>query len=177
MTTALEATSRACWPIDRWPVEDQRLWAKRINDDLPFEARVAIAQCTSSELITVVTGEDVSDRSARVPYKEQSAGLHHGASILLAQLRLIHEPIRDVLTEKSADPGGLEPNYVRLTLIRALAAAAPTIIGKAATGTARGRFQLFVAAVFRSLEIDTDGIEKAIEHTLYPKPSRPKTRK
>lgn len=28
MTPVSGATSRACWPIEKWPVEDQRMWAK-----------------------------------------------------------------------------------------------------------------------------------------------------
>lgn len=71
----------------------------------------------------------------------------------------------------------MEPNHVRVVLIRALAAAAPDIIGRRATGTAKGKFGKLIDAVFRALNIKTDGLEKAIESTLYPKPSRPKTRK
>lgn len=148
-----------------------------INDDLPFHAREAIAWCASSQLISAITGEEVSRRGTRIAHKEQSIGLHHGARIFAAQLRLIREPIQNVLAEKSADPGGLEPSHARVMLIRALAAAAPAIIGNRATGTAGGDFERLVAAVFRAVGINADDAGKAIERILYPKPSRPKVRK
>lgn len=37
MTKPLEATSRACWPIEQWPGEDQRLWAKAFVPQSLFE--------------------------------------------------------------------------------------------------------------------------------------------
>ncbi len=145
-----------------------------VNDDLPFDAREAIAWAACSELISVVTGEVVSEAGVRIPHKEKSAGLRHGARILVAQLQLIREPIQEVLSEESSDPGGLEPNHVRVMLIRALAAAAPDILGAPATGTAGGDFARLVDAVFRGLEINTDGLEKAIERILYRKSVPPK---
>ncbi|MEI7600281.1 MAG: hypothetical protein WCJ41_13295 [Aestuariivirga sp.] len=149
---------------------------ERINDDLPFEARDAIVQCASSELITVVTEEVVSNRGARVLHKEQSAGFRHGASILLEQLRLIRHPIRNVLSEKSADPGGPEANHVQVVLIRALANAAPDIIGRRATATVRGKFEKLVGALFDALDIETPDLRKTIERNLHKKPPTRKTR-
>ena len=149
----------------------------RINEDLPFDAREAIAWCASSQLIAEVTKEKITRAKLRLSHKEKAVGLNHGARLLAAQLTLIRDPIRKVLAEKSTDPGGLEPNYVRIVLIRALAAAAPDIIGRRATGTAKGKFGMLVGAVFRGLNVKTDGIERAIESALYRKPSRPKSRK
>lgn len=40
----------------------------RINEDLPFDARGAIAWCASSQLIMDATGEEVSHAGLRVPY-------------------------------------------------------------------------------------------------------------
>ena len=148
-----------------------------INEDLPFDAREAIAWCASSQLIAAVTGEMVSDAGARVPDREQSAGLQHGAQILAAQLRLVRAPIVSVLAEESTDVGGPEPDHTRLSLVRNLADAAPGIIGTAATGTAGGKFTKLVDAVCRALNVSTDGLEKVIEHVLYRKPSVPKARK
>ncbi len=37
MTATFGATSRACWPIERWPVEDQQLWAKACAPQSLFE--------------------------------------------------------------------------------------------------------------------------------------------
>ena len=37
MTAALAATSRTCWPIEQWPVEDQQLWAKTCAPQSLFE--------------------------------------------------------------------------------------------------------------------------------------------
>lgn len=37
MTAARAATSCACWPIEQWPVEDQRLWAKACAPQSLFE--------------------------------------------------------------------------------------------------------------------------------------------
>ena len=37
MTAARAATSRACWPIEQWPVEDQQLWAKACAPQSLFE--------------------------------------------------------------------------------------------------------------------------------------------
>ena len=37
MTETPSATSRACWPIEQWPVEDQRLWAKACTPQSLFE--------------------------------------------------------------------------------------------------------------------------------------------
>lgn len=143
----------------------------RINEDLPFDAREAIAWCASSQFITEVTKEKITHAKSRLSHKEQTVGLNHGARLLAAQLTLIRDPIRNVLAEKSTDPGGLEPNYVRIVLIRALAAAAPDIIGRRATGTAKGKFGMLVGAVFHQLNVKTGGIERAIESALYRKPS------
>ena len=150
---------------------------ERINEDLPFDAREAIAWCASSQLIAEVTKEKITRARSRLSHKEEVVGLNHGARLLAAQLTLIRDPIRKVLEEKSTDPGGLEPNYVRIVLIRALAAAAPDIIGRRATGTARGEFGMLVGAVFRALNVNTEGLEKVIEHVLYQKPSVPKAKK
>jgi len=148
-----------------------------INDDLPFETREAIAWCASSQLIAKVTGGMVSDAGVRVPDREKSAGLHHGARLLAAQLRLVRDPIVSVLAEESTDVGGPEPDHTRLSLVRNLADAAPGIIGNAATGTAGGKFTKLVDAVFRALKVNTEGLEKLIEHILYHKPSVPKSKK
>ena len=148
-----------------------------INEDLPFDAREAIAWCASSQLIAEVTKEKITRAKSRLSHKEQAVGLNHGARLLAAQLTLIRDPIRKVLEEKSTDPGGLEPNHVRTVLIRALAASAPDIIGRRATGTAKGKFGMLVGAVFRELNVETDGIERAIESALYRKPSLRKSRK
>lgn len=148
-----------------------------VNEDLPFDAREAIAWCASSQLITLVTGDILSDANSRVSEKEASAGLRHGARLLAAQLQLIREPIANVLAEESTDAGGLEPDHVRLRLIRSLAAAAPEIIGEAATGSAGGIFTKLVDAVFRGLNVNTEGLEKVIEHVLYRKPPVPKAKK
>lgn len=148
-----------------------------INEDLPFDTREAIAWCASSQLIAEVTGEMVSDAGARVTHIERSAGLNCGARILAAQLRLVRDPIVTVLAEESTDVGGPEPDHTRNSLVRNLADAAPAIIGNAATGTAGGNFTNLVDAVFRALNISTDGLEKVIEHVLYQKPSVPKARK
>ncbi|MEI7600280.1 tyrosine-type recombinase/integrase [Aestuariivirga sp.] len=37
MTSAPSTTSRACWPIEQWPVEDQRLWARACVPQSLFE--------------------------------------------------------------------------------------------------------------------------------------------
>ena len=37
MTSAPSAPSRACWPIEQWPVEDQRLWVKACAPQSLFE--------------------------------------------------------------------------------------------------------------------------------------------
>lgn len=148
-----------------------------INEDLPFKAREAIAWCASSQLITELTGKKVSRRGIRIRHEEETVGLDHGARILAAQLRLIRDPMRTVLTEKSTDPGGFEPNHARVMLIRALAAAAPDIVGKRATGTAGGKFEKLVGKVFEELGIETRDLRKTIENALYRKPSRLKTRK
>lgn len=37
MTSELATSSRACWPIEKWPVEDQRLWAKACAPQSLFE--------------------------------------------------------------------------------------------------------------------------------------------
>ena len=138
-----------------------------MNENLPFECREAIAWCASAQLIAAVTGENVSEAGARVSHKEEAVGLHHGARILAEQLQLIREPIRAVLAEKSTDPGGPEPDHLRAFLIRALAKAAPLIIGQRATGTSKGKFPRLIAAVFAALEIDESGLEKAIERQLH----------
>jgi hypothetical protein len=148
-----------------------------INEDLPFDARVAIGWCMSSQLIEAVTGERVWVRGRRVPHKEEAVGLRHGARLLAAQLRLIRDSFLNVLAEKSSDAGGPEANHVQVTLIRALAASAPAIIGRRATGTANGKFEKLVGAVFETLDIETNDLRKAIERTLYRKSSRPKARK
>mgnify|MGYP006282015259 CR=1 FL=1 len=148
----------------------------RINDDLPFAARETIGWCTSSQLIEAVTGEGVSVRRRRVPHKEQSVGLHHGARLLAAQLRLIRDPIVSILSEKSTDTGGPEPNHVPVVLIRALAGAAPDIIGKRATATANGKFEQLVGAVFEALGIESADLRKTIERILYKKSSKRKAR-
>ena len=138
-----------------------------MNENLPFECREAIAWCASAQLIATVTGENVFEAGARVSHKEKAVGLRHGAEILAAQLRRIREPIQAVLAEKSTDPGGREPDHVRAVLIRALAEAAPLIIGQRATGTSKGKFPRLIAAVFVALEIDDTGLEKVIERQLY----------
>ena len=61
--------------------------------------------------------------------------------------------------------------------MRNLADVAPAIIGSAATGTAGGNFPKLVDAVFRALKVNTEGLEKVIEHVLYRKPSVPKASK
>lgn len=147
-----------------------------INEDLPFDAREAIAWCASSQLIAEATGEQVSYEGNRIAHKEKSVGLLHGAEIFAAQMRRIRVSIQIVLAEESTDPGGPEPNQPRRKLIRALADAAPAIIGRPATGTAGGTFEQLVAAVFRAVGLDNDDIGKAIERALYPKASRPKSR-
>lgn len=138
-----------------------------VNENLPFECREAIAWCASSQLIAAVTGDKLSDAGARESARQEVVGLHHGARILAAQLRLIRGPIQAVLAEKSTDPGGPEPNHLRAFLIRALAKAAPLIIGQEATGTADGKFHRLITAVFAALEIDDTGLEKVIERQLY----------
>lgn len=147
-----------------------------INEDLPFDAREAIAWGSSSQLILEVTGEEVSRRGIRIAHKEQSIGLHHGARLLAAHLRLIRDPISKCLSEKSADHGGMEPNYVQVVLIRSLADAAPEIIGRRATATANGKFEKLVGAVFGALGVETPDLRKAIERTLYLMPSRQRPR-
>lgn len=37
MTAVLAAISRACWPVEQWPVEDQQLWAKACAPQSLFE--------------------------------------------------------------------------------------------------------------------------------------------
>lgn len=37
MTSVFPATSRACWPIEQWPAEDRRLWAKACAPQSLFE--------------------------------------------------------------------------------------------------------------------------------------------
>ena len=148
-----------------------------INEDLPFDTREAIAWCASSQLIAKVIGGMVSDTGVRVPDREKSAGLNHGARLLAAQLRLVRDPIVSVLAEASTDVGGPEPHHTRISLVRNLADVAPAIIGSAATGTAGGNFPKLVDAVFRALKVNTEGLEKVIEHVLYRKPSVPKASK
>ncbi len=37
MTAAMAVTSRACWPVEQWPAEDQRLWSKACTPQSLFE--------------------------------------------------------------------------------------------------------------------------------------------
>jgi hypothetical protein len=147
-----------------------------MNDDLPFDAREAIGWCMSSQLIEIVSGEVVVVRRRRILHKAQSAGLRHGARLLAAQLRLIRDPVTKILSEKSTDTGGLEPNHVQVILIRALADASPDIIGRRATGTANGKFEKLVGAVFEALDIEAPDLRKAIERVLYKKTPTRKSR-
>lgn len=135
-----------------------------LNDCLPFEARETIGKGVSKEVAETISGRAV--HALRGDDAMRSVGLLHGAHLLAAQLRLIKAPIDAWLNAYVADPGGVEPDHMRNHVIRALAHAAPAILGRRATATAGGRFARLVAAVFHACELDDTGLEARIGRVL-----------
>ena len=136
------------------------------NDTLPFDAREAIADGASAELILATTGREVLKDGKRLAYASHAAGLLHGASLLAEQLRRVKAPVDRFFDSYASDTGGRLPDYVRQRLIVALADAAPAILGRRATGATRGPFIRLVTEVINECGLDDTGVEKAVERVL-----------
>lgn len=134
------------------------------NESLPFAMRKVIGEVISPYLIAEVTGRTLQD--LQYEHARHAAGLEHGGRLLAAQLHLIKEPLDAWLADQILDPGGPEPDHTRNHLIAELAKAAPSIIGRKATATAKGLFERLVAAAFHACGLDDTGLDRRIERVL-----------
>jgi len=106
------------------------------------------------------------EQSIEYERQRQALGLEQGPELFAYLINQINKPIKTWLELDRRNRGGRPSNLVRDCLLIQLAKAAPAILGSRATATAKGKFARLCAAVFSACEVDTEGLEKAIERIL-----------
>ena len=103
----------------------------------------------------------------RLEYERRAIGLKDGPELLAYLIKKINQPIKTWFAVDRLNRGGRPTkNPARDLLLFRLAEAAPVVIGRRATTTARGRFVLLCAAVALACGLQRRGIERAVEKAI-----------
>jgi hypothetical protein len=121
--------------------------------------------------IESLTADDPDFRMAqieeRLEYQRQAIGLKDGPELFAYLIKKINQPIKTWFAVDRLNRGGRPTkNPARDLLFFRLAEAAPVVIGRRATATARGRFVRLCAAVVVACGLEDRGIERAVEKAI-----------
>jgi hypothetical protein len=103
----------------------------------------------------------------RLEYERRTIGLKNGSELLAYLIKTINQPIKAWFDVDRLNRGGRPTkNPARNLLLLRLAEAAPVVIGRRATATARGRFVRLCAVVVAACRLDDLGIERSVEKAI-----------
>lgn len=103
----------------------------------------------------------------RLLTRRQARGLEHGGELLMHLVERINQPIKTWFELDRRNRGGRPAkNLARDFLLFRLAEAAPVVIDRRATATARRRFVRLCAAVVAACGLDDRGIERSVEKAI-----------
>jgi hypothetical protein len=161
---------------------------KTMADFLPLDAQEEIGQLMSYGAIEAalnreipsrdlrseiesLTGDDPDFRMAQIEasleHERRAIGLKDGPELLAFLIKKINQPIKTWFAVDRLNRGGRPTkNPARDLLLFRLAEAAPVVIGRRATATARGRFVRLCAAVVAACGLDDRGIERSVEKAI-----------
>jgi hypothetical protein len=121
--------------------------------------------------IESLTGDDPDFRMAQIEasldHERRAIGLKDGPELLAYLIKKINQPINTWFAVDRLNRGGRPTkNPARDLLLFRLAEAAPVVIGRRASATARGRFVRLCAAVVAACGLDDRGIERSVEKAI-----------
>ena len=145
-------------------IDDVRDEPARLKEILPRESHFAMGLWLADESMRreKLAFDDRTDPNEQ----RKDRGLDDGLKMLTDALTEIKAPIDKWTADDKPDPGGVEPNLVRETLITYLADKAEAIIGRRAAATAKGPFENLCTHVLDACLVGSDGLKDAIERTL-----------
>jgi hypothetical protein len=161
---------------------------KTMADFLPLDAQEEIGQLMSYGAIEAALSREIPSRDLkseiesltmddpnfrmaqleeRLEYERRTIGLKNGSELLAYLIKTINQPIKAWFDVDRLNRGGRPTkNPARNLLLLRLAEAAPVVIGRRATATARGRFVRLCAVVVAACRLDDLGIERSVEKAI-----------